>query len=829
MRPHDLDSLRKIFELCTCLWGGLYNPIIPVCEDVPETWRDHPVLTPSGRELGRGLLHFFEPDVFVEAEEGLAEIIGLARTKIDISRPRIMPLQEILAPENDNQRYTRFGTSVFDIYHELYDREFKFVHRGEHGVVMFETKGPDADFLAASFGAFPSAGDFAPLGQAYRDAFRPTILPATAANCTKIFDEGLRFPLHFTCYGLDCDARGWYQPTLFVANPASPLDLIDLWNLRLFHPQIIPINLAWFVETSPFIAGFIERNYRPLPGNPHGVMIMPTIEFARSIGRDQAEELIKEINSNKDGDARFACKLWYDRIWEQDREDGIVRAQRARITAAERALDLTIDQSGSERAVRFASLSPDFARPHSRGGVRWVNVASFGAYGSHDELALTLPGDCPDLRMRLGNSILISREGFVLPQQYKDHREYFHLVTGQEAITVWLEAHDCTVSRSDPGRVADQLFRSLNGFWGAYLIADRETLRLLDEMAKSVRSYPDGRTEQYPDRAVDVDRWKELVGRRSKKRLGSRLSLEEFIRAGMLRLGLELGCPNCGKKNWVGLAALKDELECERCLAAYKFPQGTLNFRHTPWQYRVVGPFSVPDYAAGAYSTILALRCFARGLGGHDAKMTYATGLELKIGSSSAPIEIDFAFWYQRDRLFELEEEPVTVFGEGKSFATEGFKPVDVARMRSLAEHFPGAFLVFATLKDQLSTTERTLVAELAVWGREPLPDRRPRAPVIVLTGTEMFSSWHISESWKERGGTHAQLIAHPATRPDNLWTFADFTQQLYLGLPDRYEHLRQRQAAKDAKTSTPAALETALPRAADGGSGAAGGAEEPP
>jgi hypothetical protein len=50
--------------------------------------------------------------------------------------------------------------------------------------------------------------------------------------------------------------------------------------------------------------------------------------------------------------------------------------------------------------------------------------------------------------------------------------------------------------------------------------------------------------------------------------------------------------------------------------------------------------------------------------------------------------------------MFRREEEPVLVFGEAKSFAAESFKPEDIARMRKVAELFPGASIVFATLKE---------------------------------------------------------------------------------------------------------------------------------
>src|SRR5687767_3759389 len=71
------------------------------------------------------------------------------------------------------------------------------------------------------------------------------------------------------------------------------------------------------------------------------------------------------------------------------------------------------------------------------------------------------------------------------------------------------------------------------------------------------------------------------------------------------------------------------------------------------------------------------------------------------------PFEVDFTFWYQRDRLLDHAEEPALVFGEAKSFAVGSFEAKDITRMRRLAEKFPDAFLVFAMLKDTLAEHEK--------------------------------------------------------------------------------------------------------------------------
>jgi hypothetical protein len=774
------------------LWGGVYNPIIPVCSVIPVTWQDHPFPTPSPAALAKGYISFFEPDVFVEAKEGLAVSIGLPQSKLDFHRSRIVPLDAFFETDNQRGSSVPFGTGIFQVYKDLYEREFKFVRRQEHRVALLEPDAASALFVEALFGGFPSLGPLAPISQAYVDAFDPVKLAATAESWIKVVKEGLRPPLNFTIEGLKRAPDGWSEPTLFVVDPASRLDLIDLWNIRQFHPQILGISLPWFQDAKDFLAEFLRANYRPLPRNQHGVMIRPTIQFGRSVSKELAEAAAQQAGLVGMSDAQWLFKLWYDRVWEPERDDFVHRPKRAGISAAGADLELAVSKDGPDLTCRFTSLSPDFADTYDDAAARWVNVLKFsGQYDGNDNLALTLPtsfGDDEGSRLRLGEPTIFSREGFVLPQQHKQQREYLCLMTGKDAVIDWLGRQGVRAEPSEPGRVADQVLASLQGFWGSHLIADADTLRLLDEMSKSVRKHTDGKIEEFPDRSIEVKRWEALVHRRSQQGL-PRVDLDDFIKANIFRLGLALECPNCRKENWFSIEALQKHLTCERCLQIFDFPQGSLRFSKTPWHYRVVGPYSVPDYAAGAYATVLALRAFARGFGAHDTNLTYATGLHFTVDDQK-PFEVDFTFWYQRRRILDLEEDPVLAFGEAKSFAAESFKEGDLARMRKLAEKFTGAFLVFATLKEELSETEKAMIGELATWGRERLPDRRPRAPVIVLTGIELFSSRHIEHSWKERGGRHAKFVEPPSVRLDNLWNLAEFTQQLYLGLPNPYAQL---------------------------------------
>ena len=70
----DMESVRQIMRVNACLWGGQYNPIIPIFDDIPSMWQEEGV---TEQQVTQGYINFFEPDVYVESQEGLLEKAGL--------------------------------------------------------------------------------------------------------------------------------------------------------------------------------------------------------------------------------------------------------------------------------------------------------------------------------------------------------------------------------------------------------------------------------------------------------------------------------------------------------------------------------------------------------------------------------------------------------------------------------------------------------------------------------------------------------------------------------------------------------------------------------
>lgn len=206
-------------------------------------------------------------------------------------------------------------------------------------------------------------------------------------------------------------------------------------------------------------------------------------------------------------------------------------------------------------------------------------------------------------------------------------------------------------------------------------------------------------------------------------------------------------------------------------------------------------------------------------VGRHDNAVTWSSGQELTFATGKK-VEADFILWYQRRQTFGPDYPTEIVFGEAKSFGRDGsqhpsratgkaatkgdvIKQDDVERMKALAEAFPGAVLVFATMKEasELTNDEVARLRKLAEWGRGYMREsRRTRAPVIVLTGTELFAGYSLHSAWKEKGGKHERLISPGYVQLDQLKTLADLTQQLYLDMPPYHLWADAKRKARQAR-----------------------------
>ena len=716
----------------------------------------------------------------VEAEDGLAGSIGLSFKKNDYES-LLISLDRLYDTSDDFNSGFKVGLSIIESYREIYDKKRQFVLRDKESALIFNETSHSA-IVEAVFGAFPKDFKTRHFLESYVNVYKPQARNLSPDDWERAFHIGEVFPFSATFLDLDISPQAGNHFCFFVFDHTKPSDLIEYWNTRLYWNRVYPIPLCWIKELSVKMREIIVSSHKPIPHNPSGMKYNTDILFSRSISSNRIKELISQhIHSCAKGSFTYSHSQ-HPKLRTYPYGP---HCERNLVEAKSENIDIEV-QTDLDKTIKFDSISPNFAERYGSRHYRWVNVVKLSSYENHS-LALTYPSNLngrefPRLNTSLRERLFISREGWAIGKKYLNFPNYLNLETGSEAICGWLNIKGYSAKVSSAGKIAEQLIESLGGLSKTKLIADVETIKLLNKMAtQEVTQGPVGQSvqRQFEGRTVVSSRWEQLLKKRD---FGFwDITPDGFTKKGILKLGLGVQCPNCTFNNWYGLDTLNYSPKCERCLKIYNLPQGSPLPR---WKYRVTGPFSVPNYAEGSYCVALTLEFFRSKLASsHDVGMTYTTGLDLETSDKQLQ-EVDLAFWHDTKQMYGMNGEPKFAVGECKSFGKEAFTKKDIDGLKAVATQIPHTILVLSALKDSFSIKEKELFSALVKWGWKKI-DGKMRAPVIILSGKELFADYSVTSSWKKLGPPHSDFSKPLSFR--TLEEFARVTQRIYLGL-DYYD-----------------------------------------
>lgn len=780
IRPNDRKNVLKAFRTNTCLWGGKFNPIIPFFKHLPNWWDKETYHFENSRQILNGYLDFFEPDFIVESEKEMSKDLGF-------DPKRVISFSNILENEDIRNREI-VGQSVNEIYGYLYKKEFQFAKRHKSNIIYIKSEDTSLNaFVACVFGEFPIQKGLEYFKDNYKYIFEPREILLNGKSLTKIYKNRYTSILNIGQTDLDVRYNQYSKQDLFVLDAKKARDLIDFWNLRIVRRNILAIPIQWIEDLSPFCKEFIIKNYQRMCENPRNVIIPPTVIFSRSISDNESDK-IHEKYFKVDKKGTSSIQKWYPSLWRPSPEF-VVRTTRPTVNAQEKRIDMSVDLE--KPAITFDNLWPKFASKYGNKN-RFANAIEIRCWDDKDQFATTFPCDYRNPlfpNFRLGREHLLpTTEGIVFFPEYKNLSERWELCSGTDALNTWFKKNKIIAMLSDAGRATQQIIQTLGGFWGVGKLANSGIVELLNEMSRK----PLTRSMHYAEFT------NKIINAVADNGIWRYKEFETLVERNVVELGLELKCSKCGKWGWHSLGQLDYSLICDFCLKRFGFPiTNPASSQYCKWAYRVIGPFSLPDYANGGYASALAIRFFANVIGRMDSVgVTWSTGQELTL--SDRKIETDFILWFQKRQMFEIDYPTEIVFGEAKSFGKNVFRKKDINNLKFLAQNFPGAILVFATMKEacDLSKEEIAHLRKLAEWGRVYDKEKnQTRAPVIILTGTELFTSDSLEYSWKKKGGKHAKIIsrAYVSTRLNDLQILADLTQQLYLGMESYDEWIKDK------------------------------------
>ena len=774
VRPGDRAGLLDTIRINTFLWGGVFNPIILDYSRVPKNWDRHPHPRTNASAVISGYIDAYDPDFLV--------LVGKARKpSFDLQGREVISSHEILASaeEDGNPAY---GIGLFEILRRFYHEELRFVRHQPLEIVALDLDTTFKEFLASVFGDLPRN-----LARIFTTNFVGP-LGAQSAACTlqnypEFLDPNKLFLRRFAILFLDVQQNRWRKgDCIFFLDASNMLDIVDYWNLRAVGWIVVPIpkQTAHIPAVRKMAEDFIEENFAPYRDNPN-IYHSTTLLKARSVADTEFEQFFKSLKlkpTPTPQTAKLTFQLWYPRIWDEWARD------KDQVLRCEVSADsIQKDLSDEVDRVTLRTVDPKVdVRFGGHGKPRFANEIGVRIYGSKQLLAEALPQGEPHLARAFqvidSGDWRLSQNGLVYLSHHFNWNLHLSPASAEEVLRRWLESKGWNIESSSPGLLAKQILKQLGGVWGISRIANEELVKLLGEMSDGKSISKNGF-------------WGRIrkVANAEKYCKDPRAILKSLMDAQVFQIGLSVQCPVCQQHSWYSVTDSGYTLQCPKCSEGFPLPSHSPN--EMQWAYRTLGPFSLPGQCYGTYAVLLTLRFFSQLM---DAATTPMLSFRAK--KDTVDIEVDLALFFKESR-FAASEKTEFAICECKTFDT--FRKKDMERMLILADNFPGAFLVFATLRKTLEPREKRLIARIANRGRRYWKAERPYNPVLVLTGNELLADWHPDSAWRDLGGKHAQL-AQQVYRSGGLLPISDATQQLYLDLQPWHEWLREMWAKKRGK-----------------------------
>lgn len=759
VEPNDIDAILEAVEINTFLWGGTFNPIIPAFTRIPNSWKKAEKVT--GPELFSGYLDAFDPDYVVA-------VGNVSRKAIRAGNRKVFSASDLLSG-TEKSGTPNYGVGLFEISAHFVEEEFKFVRREPLNIHLTVPEKTYRHFLSTVFGA---------LSEKYTELFLQNYekeidikkIACSIANYAEIISQRNTFIRHLTAL-YQAEIRNAQYPLyggcIFFLDASKPIDLIDYWNLRAAGWQMIPVakQAADHGNVRQLASEFIENNYFPHKFKPE-IYHSTALLKSRSVCEDEFlnffEVLSGLITSDPDK-PKLVRQNWYPRIWDRwAREADSVKP--CRLDAGSTMRDFVVDE---DTTVRLRTLDPKFleAFPEPHSNPRYANEMSLSVFGEKEPYAEVIPEGNDRLNEAFGSlnigNLRFSKTGVIYLSQYFDHSIYMHLPKAEQVFAGWLKAKGWEPTLSDKGRIAKQMLKQLGGEWGIRRLENEGIIKLLQKASE-------GKTLREATLKAETSKIAKNEGRKDSAGL-----IRMFTSFGMFQLGMEFQCPICTQHSWYSIKEADYELQCMKCLERFKIP--THSTREIKWSYRSLGPFSLPNYAFGVYTVLFTLSFFGKS---SSERKTPHFSFTAKKGDKE--IEVDLALLFQESGFRETEARPV--FAECKTY--NYFKKIDVDRMKYIGAEFPGSILVFATVRSELTSPEKNLLARMVNRNRKQADAGRPFNPIMILTGRELFSDFGPPICWNGLKDVHRSLTNNYYMMGKTLLNLCNITQQLYLDIP---------------------------------------------
>ena len=703
----DVAEFRKAVRINTTLWGGRFNPIIPIG---------------ASTKSAKNLVSAFQVDALQD--------ISIGKSVTDF----IDSLPHLKWPGYEKSLFVRRerGTDamLLDVYHPVRHLVQRPPAQSEKHFQAFLLQWDDADalrdVLAASYGEYPTneaiGKDYLTLFKRLKPFEVRLDINAVPSDATDMLS-----PLALTALELSPTRLSWghEEPGFYLGSASDFTDLVNFWNLRAANIDLVFYDPAFETRLEPVVTDHKEWLRKRPKRNPDWL-------FHSSLWTKTREPL-PNLAAFGGG---FAISVIDEHLWDPN-----VIWKPPVMSFDEQSILGTVTQQFGQSAVTF-QLPPkpcftDFDLHDQK------LIASVRPLVQTPDFILC-PPHAPELNEYYGRQIHFDSSkvrsepealGVVIDVTKSDLT--LRPLNSLQLITRVFASHNIEASQSEAGKVGHRLIQQMGGLQGCRVFkipGVRELIHAHGAQESFTRSGAIQAIRGF-DPATNIETFaphKDLfVQYREAGELKPDAAFAYLLDKKMFSAGLSFTCPNCALPFWVHLDAVKTFLQCEYCDTPINvMPQ----LKDRDWKFRRSGLFGRDDHQGGGVPVAVVLQQLETVL--HSNMFAWTTGLNLvRPGPNGWKCESDFVVITDGHR-----DGPQIIFSETKSRGGE-ITADDVANLTRLADVFEGSslqpYIIFAkTGSFSAEEIERCRAAQVERRFRVIMLSERELEPYFVYERT---------------------------------------------------------------------------------------------
>ncbi|MFI5196017.1 MAG: hypothetical protein ACHQD8_02915 [Chitinophagales bacterium] len=625
VRDNSIEDLVTAAGINTLLWGGIFNPVIPISVE--------------NNDLAHQLVKLFSVDILY-AVSNTQEILDFKKNYPFLKDSFTDDI--FYESLRSNGRFFRFldSKNAIDYLWEKEIRHWDKERKSAFSLIEWEDNDSLASVLSLGFGYFPKFPD-----KELENNYRQLFLDGLQAENQKIpLDAPVKFdiqenysPIYFTKLELSYSERARiFHRGIYIGLKDSFYDLLSFWNLRAAGDDIVFLAKDAWERTFQYAKSHVDF----IDSIPVQLLSISnrTFVYYSQIEDQEFQDINAKISSKKGLIWSFVSEDLWNGLNIKPHEPFFKQRQ---------VVSSFIEQSGSGFIVsvelpkkKFLVNEDDAVFNSQRLGV------TIDASGEHyyPDSTLDLPY-IPELNEFYSRSIRFDpyelrrgKNGLTISIDTTDSSIKLLPISKIILIKKFFELAGIEACISQPGLIANKIIEKIGGIENVRVLK-MKGIRMLLEKGSPFKSVTRSEaTKTIFDHGFEQHKRLFIDGRLVKD-LGTDHVFNFLLKKDFFRAGLELKCSQCNLPNWLPLKKIDDKWECEYCGANDIISVYLKN--GSDWKFRKSGLFAKDNHQEGAIPVLLTLLALKRVL--DRANFCYSTALKLDGGNIKC--ETDFCVY----------------------------------------------------------------------------------------------------------------------------------------------------------------------------------------